>query len=90
MSETAETLLALGYEARRERRPNEAKQFFADAISLSRADSGETTLAKAVTGANTLRICALLSEKEGRKEQARVLGRSAQPVQSRGRGSRCA
>ena len=50
MLDDPEGLIALAYGARREGRPQKAKQLFSDAVTLCRARGKQTTLAKALTG----------------------------------------
>ena len=50
MLDDPEVLIALAYGARREGRPQEAKQLFSDAVTSCQAPSEQTTLAEALTG----------------------------------------
>ena len=50
MSKNPEVLIRLGYEARREKRLENAKQFFAEAVEFCRAAADQEVLARSLTG----------------------------------------
>ena len=50
MSSAVEELIASGYEARKERRPEQAKEVFAEAVRLSRKAADPLLLASSLTG----------------------------------------
>jgi tetratricopeptide (TPR) repeat protein len=50
MGSSSDLVLARGYEARRDRRPSDAKQHFADAIELCQKEGNRSGLAQALAG----------------------------------------
>ncbi len=50
MSKSADELISLGYQSRREGRPQDAKTFFSQAVELCRASGDRCLLASALTG----------------------------------------